>query len=105
MSLFSSFTKFIKKRFICKLITLLDVGNWNGKLNDIDLKTDIVRYDVEQNIITGSKTITNLMTQDLWTHNKEFSSWAKGALIQKCQKLSVIKGRKTFKNLNLNNLR
>ncbi|XP_072746368.1 uncharacterized protein [Anoplolepis gracilipes] len=84
----------------------LDINNfnWDGKLNGIDLNTDIVRYDAKQNIITGKKTISSLATKDLWLLNINFSDLVSKSLTQKCQKLTTIKGRKTFNNIVLNNL-
>lgn len=76
----------------------------NNKLNDINLDTDIVRYEAKQNIVTGKKTITNLITENLWSYDNYFSHWANSALTQKGRKLPVIKGRKTFNNISLNNL-
>jgi len=87
-----------------KLIVSDDM-HWNGKLNNIDLNTDVVRYDAKQNIITGEKKISSLMTTDLWLSNMNFSSLVGNALIKNCQQLTVIKGRKTFNNIILNNLR
>ncbi|KAL6265402.1 hypothetical protein P5V15_002198 [Pogonomyrmex californicus] len=77
---------------------------WDGKFNGIDLNKDIVRYDAKQNIVTGKKMVSNLITKDLWPLNIKFSNFTKYALIQKCQKLSIIKGQKTFNNISLNNL-
>ncbi|KAM0726481.1 hypothetical protein ACS0PU_007665 [Formica fusca] len=84
----------------------LDINNfnWGGKLNGIDLKTDVVRYDAKQNIITGKKTISSLAAKDLWLLNIDFSNLVSTALTQNCQKLMTIKGRKTFNNIVLNNL-
>ncbi|XP_070162269.1 uncharacterized protein [Polyergus mexicanus] len=84
----------------------LDINNfnWDGKLNGIDLKTDVVRYDAKQNIITGKKTISSLATEDLWLLNIDFSNFVSTALTQHCQKLITIKGRKIFNNIVLNNL-
>ncbi|XP_019699980.1 uncharacterized protein LOC105189727 [Harpegnathos saltator] len=84
----------------------LSIGHlyWNGKFNDIDLNTDIVRFDAKQNIITGKKKVAHLVTDELWSHNNEFSKFAKYALTKKCRDITVIKGQKTFKNISLNNL-
>lgn len=79
--------------------------NWNGKFNDIDLNTDVVRRDAVQNIVTGETTILGLTTKNLQSLNINFSNFTKHALTQKCQKLSIIKGRKIFNNITLNHLR
>ncbi|XP_012224336.2 uncharacterized protein clos [Linepithema humile] len=79
-------------------------GNWNGKLNGIDLNKDIVRHDVGQNIITGEKIVLNLETKNLRWLNSKFSTLVRNALTKKCKKLSTIKGQKTFSNISLNNL-
>lgn len=82
--------------------------SWDGKFNGINLNTDIVRRDTEQNIVTGKKTISGLTTKNLWSLNINFSNFTKHALTQRCQmnqKLSIIKGRKIFNNITLNNLR
>lgn len=79
--------------------------SWDGKFNGIDLNTDIVRRDAEQNIVTGKKTISGLITRNLRALNINFSNFTKHALTQRCQKLSIIKGQKTFNNITLNNLR
>lgn len=79
--------------------------NWNGKLNGIDLTKDIVRHDAEQNIITGEKTILNLKAKNLEWLNSRFSNLVNNALTKKCKKPTTIKGRKTFSNISLNNLK
>ncbi|GAB1868165.1 Closca [Camponotus japonicus] len=78
--------------------------NWDGKLNGINLNTDVVRHDAKQNIVTGKKTISSLATKDLWLLNIDFSNLVNNALTQNCQKITTIKGRKTFNNIILNNL-
>lgn len=78
---------------------------WDGKFNGIDLNTDIVRRDAEQNIVTGKKTIPGLTTKNLRALNINFSNFTKHALTQRCQKLFIVKGQKTFNNITLNNLR
>ncbi|XP_014469815.1 PREDICTED: uncharacterized protein LOC106741904 [Dinoponera quadriceps] len=84
----------------------LNIDNlyWNGKFNDVDLNTEIVRNDAEQNIITGRKVVADLSIESLWSYNKNFSKFAKYALTEKCRDITAIRGRKTFKNINLNNL-
>lgn len=79
--------------------------NWDGKFNGIDLKMDIVRHDAKQNIVTGKKIISGLITENLRSLNINFANFTKHALTQKCQKLAIIKGRKVFNNITLNNLR
>lgn len=83
----------------------IDNFNWDGKLNGINLNTDVVRHDAKQNIVTGKKTISSLATKDLWLLNIDFSNLVNNALTQNCQKITTIKGRKTFNNIILNNLR
>ncbi|XP_077278366.1 uncharacterized protein LOC143906276 isoform X2 [Temnothorax americanus] len=78
--------------------------SWDGKFNGIDLNTDIVRRDAEQNIVVGKKTILGLTTKNLWSLNINFWNFTKHALTQRCRKLYVIKGQKTFNNITLNNL-
>ncbi|RLU23456.1 hypothetical protein DMN91_003660 [Ooceraea biroi] len=78
--------------------------HWNGELNNINLNTDVVRHDAKQNIVTGEKKILDLTTKDLWMFNMNFSSLVNDAVTKNCHKLSVIKGRKTFNNITLNNL-
>lgn len=79
--------------------------SWDGKFNGIDLNKDVVRRDAKQNIVTGKKTILDLKTKSLRALNINFSNFTKDALTQRCQKLSIIKGRKIFNNITLNNLR
>ncbi|XP_029165434.1 uncharacterized protein LOC114936425 [Nylanderia fulva] len=85
-------------------LTINNFNNWDGKLNGIDLNKDVVKRDAKQNVITGKKTISNLKTTDLWSLNINFSNLVSNALTENCQKLTTVKGRKTFNNIVLNNL-
>ncbi|XP_020292032.1 uncharacterized protein LOC109858817 [Pseudomyrmex gracilis] len=86
-------------------INSLDGIRWNGRFNDLDLNTDVVRRDAKYNVVTGEKTISGLIVEDLWSSNIEFSQLVHNSLSHKCyNKLVVIKGRKTFINITLNNL-
>ncbi|KAL0105372.1 hypothetical protein PUN28_016792 [Cardiocondyla obscurior] len=82
----------------------IDNMNWDGKFNGIDLNTDIVRRDAEQNNVTGEKTILGLRTKNLRAFNINFGNFTKHAVTQNCQKSYIIKGHKIFNNVTLNNL-
>ncbi|XP_058809446.1 uncharacterized protein LOC131674652 isoform X2 [Phymastichus coffea] len=69
-----------------------------GKINNLNLFTDVARHDVKVNMITGKKTVKGLTAKHL--HGLNFNKWAKDALMQSgTEKPVVITGRKTFNNL------
>ncbi|XP_031783596.1 uncharacterized protein LOC100678101 isoform X2 [Nasonia vitripennis] len=70
-----------------------------GKINNLNLSSDVARHDVETNRVTGKKIIDELTVRNLKGMN--FSEWAEDAFIpSNDEKLTVIKGRKTFNYLN-----
>ncbi|XP_012279708.1 uncharacterized protein LOC105699370 isoform X2 [Orussus abietinus] len=71
----------------------------HGTINDMNLTTDVMRSDVEKNILSGTTTVNHLIAEDVESFN--FSEWSSGALItNKAKETIVIKGRKTFTNFN-----
>ncbi|OXU21574.1 hypothetical protein TSAR_008257 [Trichomalopsis sarcophagae] len=70
-----------------------------GKINNLNLSSDVARHDVETNRVTGKKIIHELTVRNLKGMN--FSEWAEDAFIpSNGEKLTIIKGRKTFDYLN-----
>ncbi|XP_066595611.1 uncharacterized protein clos isoform X2 [Prorops nasuta] len=76
--------------------------NLKGKLNNLYLTTDIVRYDMDQNIVTGKKIVNNLKAKRL--NGLKFDEFKKKAALKNKDSL-IIKGQKIFKNVIINNLR
>uniref|UniRef100_A0ABD2WTB5 Uncharacterized protein n=1 Tax=Trichogramma kaykai TaxID=54128 RepID=A0ABD2WTB5_9HYME len=66
-----------------------------GKLNNFNLTSDVARYDVEDNFVSGEKVVNELFVQNLTSEN--FGEWSKDALLQsKSRGYNVISGRKVF---------
>ncbi|XP_076683687.1 uncharacterized protein LOC143376839 isoform X2 [Andrena cerasifolii] len=71
------------------------------KINDMDLKTDVLRHDSEETVVTGKKTVEILTAENL--NGLHFNQWARNALTEK-DKPIIIKGRKRFNTVSVNNM-
>ncbi|XP_043493312.1 uncharacterized protein LOC122518436 [Polistes fuscatus] len=76
--------------------------NLQGKINNMDLRTDIMKHSSETNVVTGKKTVLGLTTKNL--HGLNFSEWSQNAVLSNQQNVIVIKGQKTFADINLSHL-
>ncbi|XP_078042111.1 uncharacterized protein LOC144472686 [Augochlora pura] len=81
-----------------KIIGKLHARN---KINNMNLKTDVMRFDSEKTLVAEKTTVMILTTENLNVLN--FSDWAKNSLTRK-QKLVTIKGRKIFNSITANNI-
>lgn len=71
----------------------------HGKINDINLAYDIARHDVDLNRVTGVKAVRELTVKNLEGSN--FGRWAEDVFMQSnTEKLTVVKGKKTFNTLS-----
>ena len=71
------------------------------KINDMDLKTDVLRHDSEETVVTGKKTVDILTAENL--NGLHFNKWARNALTER-NKPIFIKGRKSFSTVSINNM-
>ncbi|XP_015188612.1 PREDICTED: uncharacterized protein LOC107072855 [Polistes dominula] len=76
--------------------------NLQGKINNMDLRTDVMKHSSETNVVTGMKTVLGLTTKNL--HGLNFSEWSQNAVLSNHQNVIVIKGQKTFADINLSSL-
>ncbi|XP_048269183.1 uncharacterized protein LOC100652146 isoform X2 [Bombus terrestris] len=83
--------------------TLKVLGNLTAKhtINKLDLKKDVMRHDLRENIVTGKKTVIRLTAENLNGYN--FDKWAAKALT-KLKKRAIIKGQKTFINATFSDI-
>lgn len=68
----------------------------------MDLKTDVLRHDSEETVVTGKKTVDILAAENL--NGLHFNKWARHALTEK-NKPIFIKGRKSFSTVSINNMK
>lgn len=80
-----------------------NLGNLTAKhtINKLDLKKDVMRHDLRENIVTGKKTVIRLTAENLNGYN--FDKWAAKALT-KLKKRAIIKGQKTFINATFSDI-
>ncbi|XP_014606540.1 PREDICTED: uncharacterized protein LOC106788102 [Polistes canadensis] len=110
-----SYIKNIIEMSFKKNETQIIIGNWHfdtlilpgevnlqGKINNMDLRTDIMKHSSETNVVTGKKTVLGLTTKNL--HGLNFSEWSQNAVLSNHQNVIVVKGQKTFANINLSHL-
>ncbi|KAI4502427.1 hypothetical protein M0802_002339 [Mischocyttarus mexicanus] len=76
--------------------------NLQGKINNLDLRTDVVRHSSETNIVTGKKIVLELTTKHL--HGLNFREWSQNAVLSNQQNVIIVKGQKTFADINISNL-
>nr|XP_012144737.1 PREDICTED: uncharacterized protein LOC100882154 isoform X2 [Megachile rotundata] len=81
-----------------KILGQMDVRN---KINNMNLKTDVMRHDSKNNIVTGKKTVMILTTKNL--NGLNFAKWIDNTLTQK-EKHITIKGQKSFLTAMFNNI-
>ncbi|XP_015595922.1 uncharacterized protein LOC107268068 [Cephus cinctus] len=75
-----------------------------GKVNGLNLSTDVVRSDVKQNVITGNKIVQDIFSDNI--NGLKFSKWAQGTLrTNNSEQLIILNGRKTFKTVEIQDLR
>ncbi|CAK9826786.1 hypothetical protein ANTRET_LOCUS4568 [Anthophora retusa] len=72
------------------------------KMNHMDLKKDVMRYDFKENIVTGKKIVNVLTVENL--NGYGFDKWANNVLIRK-KKHVIIKGRKKFNTVTFSNMK
>lgn len=68
----------------------------------MNIKTDVMRHNSEEIIVTGKKTVVVLATENL--NGLNFDGWVNNALTQE-KKISIIKGRKSFDNVIINGMK
>lgn len=73
-----------------------------GKINNLDLKSDVMRHDSDENIVTGKKIVPVLTAEDINGYN--FDKWVENVLTQS-KKSVIIKGPKTFSTLTFNDMK
>ncbi|XP_033337429.2 uncharacterized protein LOC117226816 [Megalopta genalis] len=81
-----------------KIIGKLHAKN---KINNMNLKTDVMRFDSEKALVAGKTNVMFLTAKNLNSLN--FNDWAKNSLTGK-QKSVIIKGRKIFNSITANNI-
>nr|KAF7416741.1 hypothetical protein H0235_011272 [Vespula pensylvanica] len=102
MSLKRNESQVIQSKWHFEKLILSGHVNLQGKINNMNLRTDVVKYSNKQNIITGTKTILGLATEHLRGLN--FNEWSKNAVLLKQQNLIIVKGQKIFTDINISNL-
>lgn len=75
--------------------------NARKKINNMNLKMDVMRYDARRNIITGKKTVLVLSTKNL--NGLNFAEWVDSALIPKENRV-IIKDQKHFLTAAFNDI-
>ncbi|XP_046826802.1 uncharacterized protein LOC124427654 [Vespa crabro] len=102
MSLKKNESQVIQSKWHFDKLILSGYVNLQGKLNNMNLRTDVVKYSSKQNIITGTKTILGLSITHLRGLN--FSEWSKNAVLLKQKNVITVKGQKIFTDINISNL-
>ncbi|XP_011299447.1 uncharacterized protein clos [Fopius arisanus] len=75
----------------------------NGVINDLDLNKDVLRTDVENNVITGKIIVNTLTATNI--DGLKFDEFARNTLKRNDpQELVVIKGKKTFNSMRVKSL-
>ncbi|XP_076629970.1 uncharacterized protein LOC143346098 [Colletes latitarsis] len=82
-------------------LKVLDKLHARKKINNLNFKTDIMRYNSTRNIVTGKKTVVVLTADNL--NGLNFDKWADNALMRE-KKSVTIKGRKNFNTVTINNM-
>ncbi|XP_076236834.1 uncharacterized protein LOC143180762 [Calliopsis andreniformis] len=91
----------VKAKWTFNKLKVLGKLHARKKINDLNLKTDVMRYSNEEIIVTGKKTVMILTTENM--NGLHFDKWTKNALTQK-KKMPVIKGHKTFNAVAINEM-
>nr|XP_034184689.1 uncharacterized protein LOC117606412 [Osmia lignaria] len=91
----------VKAKWTFDKLIILGKMNARKKINNMNLKTDVMRYDSRRNIVTGKKTVLILTTKNL--NGLNFAEWADSALIPKENRV-IIKGQKHFLTAAFNDI-
>ncbi|KAK2582296.1 hypothetical protein KPH14_004637 [Odynerus spinipes] len=102
MSLKKNESQVIRGKWHFEELVLPGYVNLKGRVNNMDLRTDVVKHNTKKNIITGKKTILELATKNLYGLN--FSEWSQNAVLLSEKELIVIKGEKVFHDINIQDL-
>ncbi|XP_076653210.1 uncharacterized protein LOC143359262 [Halictus rubicundus] len=71
------------------------------KINNINLRTDVMRFDSEKILVAGKTKVMTLTAESM--NGLNFNEWARNSLTRK-QKFATIKGRKIFNVITANNI-
>lgn len=71
-------------------------------INNLYLKSDVMRHNSKENIVTGKKKVLALIVENLNGYN--FNKWTANALMQ-TKKDIIIEGRKKFSIVTFNNIK
>ncbi|XP_076300033.1 uncharacterized protein LOC143218620 isoform X2 [Lasioglossum baleicum] len=82
-------------------LKITDKLHARNKINNINLKTDVMRLDSKKILVSGKTKVTTLTAESVNALN--FKEWAKNSLTKK-QKSAIIKGQKNFNAITANNI-
>ncbi|XP_053989170.1 uncharacterized protein LOC128881831 [Hylaeus volcanicus] len=91
----------VEAKWTFNKLKILDKLHARGNINNMNLKTDVMRHDIQENIVTGKKTVVVLTAENLSGLN--FDEWADNALMR-TKKFTIVKGRKSFNTVTINNM-
>ena len=93
----------VKAKWSFSKLKVLGKLHAQRKINDMDLKTDVLRHDSEETVVTGKKTVEILTAENL--NGLHFNKWARNALTEKNGPGPIIiKGRKSFNTVSINTM-
>ncbi|CAL7942383.1 unnamed protein product [Xylocopa violacea] len=92
----------VKAKWTFDTLKILGSLHLVKKINNMDLKKDVMRHDSERNIVIGKKTVVIVTAKSLAGYN--FDKWANNALMQ-TKKYSIIKGKKKFNTITFNDIK
>ncbi|KAG9431659.1 hypothetical protein HZU67_06304 [Apis mellifera carnica] len=94
----------VKTKWIFNKLKISDTGNLYIKqtINNLYLKSDVMKHNSKENIVTGKKKVLALIVENLNGYN--FNKWTANALM-KTKKNIIIDGRKKFNIVTFNNIK